>query len=115
VSLFVFSLSFLLSDFYLFALYTQVDWIEWDAGWMALQLTLIHWDMVSDATPRELLEWNSTKKKVNSFSFLSFINSHKQREDCPNLWKLIQHFNHLVSWAISEIVVRVRLNERGEE
>jgi len=72
------------------------SWLEWDEMMVANQLFLFHLSLLSSIPPRSCLAWVKTKDK----------------EKCPEIWKYIQHFNQMVLWVVSEIVVRVRKLER---
>tara|TARA_R110002050_G_scaffold44028_1_gene105070 strand:- start:65 stop:460 length:396 start_codon:yes stop_codon:yes gene_type:complete len=40
------------------------DWLNWDEIMIAEQLASLHWGMVKELPPREILRWGIIKKKV---------------------------------------------------
>jgi len=78
---------------------TQIgdNWISWDEVLITEQLSLLHWDIFNQVRHREILIYSRGTER---------------KKECPNMSTLIEHFNRLSFWVVSEIVVRVRMTER---
>ena len=92
---------------------------------IAVELVLIHYEMLHVIPPRQFIKWLKAKKKVIikffaglisinlfiHFFFLFLFFFFFQEETCQGIWILTQNFNRLVLWVTSEIVVCVRKEE----
>eukprot|EP00211_Chloroparvula_japonica_P000780 CAMPEP_0119126662 /NCGR_PEP_ID=MMETSP1310-20130426/5498_1 /TAXON_ID=464262 /ORGANISM="Genus nov. species nov., Strain RCC2339" /LENGTH=1019 /DNA_ID=CAMNT_0007116833 /DNA_START=86 /DNA_END=3145 /DNA_ORIENTATION=+ len=70
-------------------------WDNIEVGKISRQLSLVQWMLVRKITPREFMWWTRGAK-----------------DKCKNIKFVIDHFNWLADWIMTEVCVHVRLQER---
>ena len=118
---------------------TSIQWKTWSDSVIADQLSYLNHAMLSAIPLTQFITWAYSKSKVclyyyyniilyffNFFNYIFFHffiiffffffilfshTTHIQESECRELWQFIQHFNRLVYWTASEIVVRIRKAE----